>query len=108
MVAVEIVASQASVPAGLFNQRAMRNINRVVVHGCVLMTILACQHGCSDPTGLMLLVAANARINAGKLPGLGEFRLLEPGHRVAIAGIVVARKTLIVSRGTVSKITRCR
>ena len=84
VVAVKIVAAEAAEPAGPTDERRMRNVERVVFHLELAMTVLTVSGLHRDAAAGVLAVTACASLGGDRLASVGKARLVETKDGMAI------------------------
>ena len=102
---MKVMATQTSSPTLFADQCGMRNIDRIVIQGGVLMAMLTDPRCDADTNAQVLPVTVDTSLHTHHLAGVGEFGFQKLGHGMSVVWICMARQTLIVAGGRVDEMT---
>jgi hypothetical protein len=106
VVAMKIVAAKTAEPAGLTYERRMRNVERVVLHLELAMTVPAVSGLHRDAAARVLAMTARASLGCDLLASVGKARLVETIDGVPIERPFVTCLAIAVFYGSESEVDR--
>lgn len=107
VVAVKIVAAEAALPEGLTYERRVWNVERVVFHLQLPMTVPAVSGLRRDAAAGVLTMTACALLGCDRLASVGKARLVETINGMPIERPFMACLAIAVFHGSEAEVDRC-